>query len=101
MVYIPLTVACYGDQERYAIKRAGRTLALNLDKADARHLVAQVNASHELLAALLALKNGDCWCDRYYDPACGHQARCRQAAEAVAKAESRAQHRRHGRQKED
>ena len=36
-----------------------------------------------LREALLALKNGDCWCDRYYDPMCGHQDRCNQAAEAA------------------
>ena len=54
--------------------------ALFQSRAETDRLAAEVERLRE---ALLALKNGDCWCDRYYDPMCGHQDRCNQAAVAA------------------
>ncbi len=52
---------------------------VNSADVTANQLRAQVE---KLRSALLLLRNGDCWCDRYYDPSCGHQDRCVAAREA-------------------
>ena len=66
-------------QEKYAFGPSHwhRETAIAYYEATQRSLRDSMKTLTELRHCLIGLMDGhDCWCDKYYDPMCGHQKKC-------------------------